>query len=187
MTGRLFLLAGLCVLIGCAGPQLNKNYTKENLKGFTNLTVLEPVVRFTEISSDSQSRKKNVEDSAVATVKNDLAKFIRTSRSNYVEKINSDSVFSDSVMEFLSKGFASDDLREIKVPAFVKRRYKGKVIFNYIDGYYKTTGLIWKQSLKSIGIGIMTFGMFIPLYQSYSTNMYSMLIDTDKNEVIYFN
>src|SRR4051812_13945493 len=94
-------------MIGCAGPHMNKNYTKENLKGFTNLTVLEPVVRFTEVSSDSQTRKKDVEDSAVATVKKDLSKFIQTSRSSYVERVNSDSVFSDSIMAFLSQGFAS--------------------------------------------------------------------------------
>jgi hypothetical protein len=83
------------------------------------------------------------------------------------------------------------NLTGIKIPPTIDSIMKAKnqhfALATCATGFGRKKGNYGKQIAKSIGIGILTMGMLVPIPTKSSFSLYTIILDSQRNEVVFYS
>jgi len=107
-----------------------------------------------------------------------------------VDDIYSKEKLQDEIRELFEEVESLDKFYSIPVPPGIKSHLELSGtrfgMLTVTSGFTRSRGNMRGQMLKSIGIGIITLGMVVPLPVTAHSNVYVMILDNKLDEVIYY-
>jgi hypothetical protein len=172
---------------GCATKRISPGHTPETVKRTKSIAVIEPVIDFYEIGIEAKTRLSGYEGAYRTDIASALSGFLERTNSAYYNAVDLKPGQADSVRAFLDSSlFYSRRTHTANVPDILMEIGKeDHVLFIYFYGYYKTDSKSRREFWKSIGIGLLTLGFYIPIYQKEFIGMDSFLVDKKSREVVY--
>jgi len=173
-------------IVSCAASKYNKNYSEETIRQFEKMAIIEPFVEIYELGTDERMLLEDVSNYAKSEFKSYLNPFITDTKSKYYNHAIWQKAQIDTLESLIDTAYVKDDVSEVTVPLNLFDGVKeDKIIVSYIKGFIKSDSRRRSERWKTIGIGIITVGMFIPVYYSSNITLYSVMIDRSSNQVVY--
>ncbi len=72
------------------------------------------------------------------------------------------------------------------IDSVLKSNKQKFVLATVATGFGRRKGNYGGQIAKGVGIGVLTLGMYAPTPIKANTTLYAIIIDTEKNEIVYF-
>ncbi|MDR6564155.1 MULTISPECIES: hypothetical protein [unclassified Arcicella] len=73
------------------------------------------------------------------------------------------------------------------IDSVLKSNKQKFVLATIATGFGRRKGNYGGQIAKAVGIGVLTLGMYAPAPIKANTTLYAIIIDTEKNEIVYFS
>lgn len=182
------LAAGL--IFGCASKKMSAGYREDDVRRYREIAFVEPDVRVLEIDSKSRVEKDEFAQAIQTVFRDEVSGFVGKTSSTYYgsETLSSRSkALFDSILDAGFSGGKKGDLPKdlVSSDAWPADMREDKVLVARVYGYYKTPALKRAQTMKSIGIGLLTLGFFIPVYTRDETSYRAILLDRRTGAVIF--
>lgn len=187
ITGKIVLFGAIVFgLSGCATKKINPQYSEEQIKAFKQMAVVEPVLNLWELGSGSQSQATELENPTRNHIRTQLSDFVKRTDSRFYPIDGMSAPEKDSLIATFDSAFFRNEIDVVRIPENLLRiGGEERILFLYFSGSYKTKQRQRREFWKSIGIGVATLGMVVPLYYPGSAELYSVLIDKQKKRVVY--
>jgi hypothetical protein len=186
------LAASILLLSSCASSKFKTNGTDPST--ITELSILEPVSYIHGINKGNQSELSDSLSFYSQVLWTDVIKQNQY-RLPTISKLNIDDVHESSIIaqqtvEFLDMLAVSKNIQNVPVPPMViaaldaeQSRYG---LLSVHSGFTRRKGNYTGQILKSIGIGVLTMGMYYPVPSKSNSTLFIAIVDNQTSQPVFF-
>lgn len=182
----------LLLLSSCASTMLTNKTVQPN--EINNLGSFSTISLIRLIEKGNQSRPSD----SLSLVSTKIMDSVIAHNSN--PKINSNLTVSDDklkrrleqdIIKTISEVRSSKKIENIRstslMDSIVKSQNQRYALCVVNTGFDRRKGNYGNQIAKSIGIGILTMGMYAPVPVKANTSMYAMIFDAQQSQIIFYN